>query len=130
DTVALGVERHLCRALRRLGGELRAGREMEPGTLRARDRPVVLVAYDEFFARMPNIELHARLLVPAVLLSLEEVVEEALLQVDAVAGVVVSPLLDAVTLEPFLLRGGAEEALVIAARMQRLTAPVGGREHR
>ena len=109
---------------------LRVGREMELGPLRARDRPIVLMADDEFLARMTDVELHARLLVPAVLLALEEVAEELLLQVDAVVGVIVRPMLDAVHFEPFLFRRRAEEALEIAARVQRLAAPVRGRKQR
>ena len=44
-------------------------------------------------------------LVPAVVLSLQEVVEEAELDLAAVVGVVVRPVLEAVHLEPLLLRG-------------------------
>ncbi len=40
------------------------------------------------------------------------------------------PVLDAVAFEPFLLGRRAHEALEIAARMQALAAPVGGREQR
>src|SRR5215475_3887760 len=77
---------------------------------------------------MTDVELHPRLLVPAVLLALEEMTEEPLLQVDAVIRVVVCPVLDAVHLEPLLLRCRLEEALEIAARMQRLSAPIRGRQ--
>ena len=93
-------------------------------------RPSVLVPQHELLARMAHVELHLRLLVPAVLLALEEIAEEALLQADAVVGVIMRPVLDAVHLEPFLFRRGAEEALEIAARMQRLAAPVRRREER
>src|ERR1035441_8080565 len=92
---------------------------MELGPLRARQRPSVLMADDEFLARMTDIELYARLLVPAVLLALEEVAEKLPLQSDAVVGVVVRPMLDAVHFEPFLFRRRAEEAFEIAARVQR-----------
>src|SRR2546423_13396589 len=40
------------------------------------------------------------------------------------------PVLDAVRLEPFVLRGGTREAFEIAARMQPLSAPIRGREQR
>src|SRR5262245_48139018 len=40
------------------------------------------------------------------------------------------PMLDAVHFEPFVFGRRAEEALEIAARMQRLPAPVCGREER
>src|SRR5450631_3355123 len=88
------------------------------------------MADDEFLARMTDIELHARLLVPAVLLALEEVAEELPLQSDAVVGVVMRPMLDAVHFEPFLFRCRAEETFEIAARVQRLSAPIGGRKQR
>src|ERR1035437_5742272 len=103
---------------------------MELGPLRARQRPSILVADDEFLARMTNVELHPRLLVPAVLLALEEVAEELLLQSNAIVGVIMRPMLDAVYFEPFLFRRRPDEALEIAARMQRLSAPIGGREQR
>src|ERR1017187_10725418 len=103
---------------------------MELGPLRARQRPSVLMADAEFLARMTNVELHPRLLVPAVLLALEEVAEELLLQPDAIVGVIMRPMLDAVHFQPFLFRCRAEEALEIAARVQRLPAPIRGREPR
>ena len=62
--------------------------------------------------------------------ALEEVVEEAQLELAAVVGVEVRPVLDSVRLEPLLLRRGAGEALEVAARMQALAAPVGGGEER
>src|SRR5437879_12567424 len=40
------------------------------------------------------------------------------------------PVLDAVCLEPLVLRGGAHKALEIATRMQALSAPVRRREQR
>ena len=46
--------------------------------------------------------------------------EEPLLQVEAVVRIEMRPVLDAVHLEPFLLRRGAHEAFEIAARMQAL----------
>jgi hypothetical protein len=76
---------------------------------------------------MADVELHPRLLVPAVLLAFEKIAEESLLQVDAIVRVVVRPVLDPVHLEPLLLRCRPEEALEIAARVQRLPAPVGSR---
>src|SRR5450759_4948800 len=103
---------------------------MELGPLGARQRPTVLMADNEFLARMTDVELHARLLVPAVLLALEEVAEELLLQPDAVVGVIMRPMLDAVHFKPFLFRCRPEEAFEIAARVQRLPAPICGREQR
>src|SRR5689334_20523545 len=40
------------------------------------------------------------------------------------------PMLDAMGLQPFLLRGGTHKSFEIAARMQSLAAPVGGRKQR
>src|SRR5262245_27016708 len=97
---------------------------MEFGPLRVRERPVIFVADDELLARVPNIELHARLLVPAVALAFQEIAEELLLQTDSVVCVVMRPMLDAVHLEPFVFRRRPVKALEIAARMQRLAAPV------
>ena len=56
---------------------------------------------------------------------MQEVVEKPLLQFAAVVGVKMRPVLDAVRLQPFLLRRCAHEALEIAARMQALAAPIG-----
>ena len=101
---------------------------MKLGPARVRKRPVAFVAKDEFLAGVADIELYERLLVPAVALALQEIAEELLLQRNPIIRVVVRPVLDAVHLQPFLLGGGAEEALEIAARVQRLPAPVCGGE--
>ena len=79
---------------------------------------------------MAHLQQHLRLLVPAAVLAVEEMVEEPQLLLAAVVGVEMRPVLDPVGLEPFLLRGRAHEALEIAARMQALAAPVRGREQR
>ena len=68
---------------------------MEFCPLRARKRPIIFVADDEFFTRVADIELNARLLVPAVALTFQEIAEEFLLQADPVVGVVMRPMLDA-----------------------------------
>src|SRR5262245_46358110 len=57
-------------------------------------------------------------------------VEERELLLASIVRVEMRPVLDAVHLEPFLLRRRAHEALEIAARMQRLAAPIGGGEQR
>ena len=100
---------------------------MELGPLGARERPLALRALHEP-VEVAHLQQHARLLVPAVLLAVQEVVEEPQLQLAAVVGVEVRPVLDPVRLQPLLLGGGAHEALEVAARMQALAAPVGGRE--
>src|SRR5690349_1388317 len=41
-----------------------------------------------------------------------------------------SPVLDAMRLEPFLLGSGAQKALEVAAGMKPLAAPIGGGEER
>src|SRR5262249_2418188 len=92
-----------------------------------RQRPIALVPNDELFSRVPDIQLYTRLLVPAVSLAFKEISKELLLNVDAVISVIVSPVLDAVHFEPFLFRGRPVKALEVAARMQRLSAPVRGR---
>ena len=92
-----------------------------PGGLGARLEPV----------GMAHLEQHLRLLGPVggwVLL--EEMVEEAALQVAAVIGVEMRPVLDAVRLQPLLGRGSAHEAFEVAARVQTLAAPVGGGQER
>ncbi len=115
----------------RAGGSLRVRRHGHVGWMQvkfgpagARQRPLVLVPLDEFLPRMTHLQQHFRLLGPAGVLALEEMVEEFLLQADAVVRVEVRPMLDTVALEPFLL------PLKIAARMQPLPAPVGGRKQR
>src|SRR3974390_2941664 len=131
DAVTHGVEGHLGRVLLWLRLELVAvAGEMEFGPLRARQRPGILVADDEFLSGMADIELPLWLLVPAVLLALKEIAEELLLQIDAVVGVVMRPVFDAVHFEPFLLGGWWEEAFEIPARMQGLPAPVRRRQKR
>src|ERR1700693_1373183 len=57
-------------------------------------------------------------------------IEELALQLAAVIGIEMRPMLDAVRLQPFVFGGGAHEALEIAARVQTLAAPIGGREQR
>ena len=94
--------------------------------MRARDRPFVFGARDEFLAGMAHLQQHLRLLAPAVFLAVQEIVEEAQLLLAAVVGVEMRPVLDAVRLQPFLLGGRAHEAFEIAARVQALAAPVGG----
>ena len=66
---------------------------------------------------MAHIQPDARRLVPAVVDALEEVVEELLLQADAVVGVKVRPVLQAVQLEPFLPGGGLDESLDVAPQV-------------
>src|SRR5262249_62100159 len=89
----------------------------------------LLVPLDEL-VDVAYLQLHLGPLLPAGAFALEEIAEEFLLQGDAVVGVEVRPMLEAVALEPLLLGGGAHEAFEIAARVQALAAPVGGREQR
>src|ERR1700732_1617230 len=98
---------------------------MEARPCRARQRPFALVPLDESID-VADLKLHAPLLVPAGVLALEEMAEEALLQLHAVIGIELGPVLDAVRLEPFLRRRRPHEALEIAARVQALAAPIGG----
>ena len=75
--------------------------ELRP--LRTRERPFALRPLDEFLAGMAYLQQHARLLAPAGVLALEEEVEELALQLAAVVGVEMRPVLDAVRLEPLVL---------------------------
>ena len=100
------------------------------GPARARERPFVLGAQHEPLAGMADVERHARLLLPAGVLALEEVSEEAPLQRLAVAAVEMREVGVAVHLQPFLPRAGAQPAFEIAARVQAHAAPVGGRQQR
>ena len=81
---------------------------------------------------MAYLQLHAWLIFPAVVGPFQEAVEEALLQVDAVIRVEMGPVLEAMRLEPLVLRGGAHEALEIPTRVQALPTPVrrGKKRHR
>ncbi len=102
------------------------GVEIELRPFRALERPFVLGALDEL-VDVAHLQQHARLPVEAVVLAVQEMVEEAQLQLAAIVGVEMGPVLDAVHLEPFVLRGRAHEAFEIAARMQWLAAPIGRR---
>ena len=109
----IALEGDLCRVF---GGAIvtsfcASASQMEFRPLRARKRPIILVADDEFFTRVADIELNARLLVPTVAFAFEEIAEELLLQTDAVVGVVMRPVLDAVHFEPFLLRRRRDKSL-------------------
>src|SRR5262249_60523632 len=95
---------------RRVEVELRPACPGEP--------PLLLVPLHEALTRVAHLQHDGGLLLPAGVLALEEVSEEALLQADAVVGVEVRPVLDAVHLEPFLARCRAHESLEVAARVQ------------
>src|SRR5436309_1525943 len=73
------------RRSRRLARQAHALRiEIKARPLCAGERPFALVAHYELLPRLAHLQLHARLPVPAVALPLEEIAEEALLQIDAV----------------------------------------------
>src|SRR2546430_2341395 len=110
------AERRKRRGAARTGGSREgAGCRIEVvfGPTRARDRPIRLVPLDEF-VDVPDLQARPGLPIPAVVLSLEEIGKESLLDVDAIVGVEVRPVLDAVRLEPFLPRGRSHEAFEIA----------------
>src|SRR5262245_41405500 len=77
---------------------------------------------------MTDVERHARLLVPAGILALQEVAKKFLLQRLAVAAVEMREVSIAMHLEPFLFRAGTEPAFEIAAGVQAHAAPVPGGE--
>jgi len=91
----------------RVEGQLRADRgrfvrealargiEMHRRPVRACDRPIGLGAIFEM-VDVAHLQPHRRLAVPAVRLALEEVAEEALLDLHAVVGIEVRPVLEAV----------------------------------
>ena len=116
---------------RRLVRQAHAARvEVEAGPPGTRERPFTLGTLDERLARMPHLQQHRGLPVPAVVGALEEMVEEALLQTDAVVGIERRPVRAAVHFQPLLLRSGAGIALEIAPGVQPLPAPVRRRQHR
>src|SRR3546814_12094571 len=79
---------------------------------------------------MTDVELNRRLLVPAVLLALQEMVEEPLLDADAVVRVEQGPVRSAMHFQPLAPGRGADEALDIAPEMQAVAAPVRRRQKR
>src|SRR5207247_10800055 len=68
--------------------------------------------------------------VEAVVLAVQEMIEEAQLQLTPIIRVEMRPVLDPVCLEPLVLTGRAHETLEIAAGMQTLAAPIGRRQER
>src|SRR5581483_153464 len=130
DTVGEGVVRDAPLPDRRPPVESAFRVEVETLPARARERPLALGARHEALARVPDLEQHRRLLVPAVLLALQEAVEEAELKLPPVVGVEVRPVLAPVYLEPLLRRAGAHERLEVAPRVQAVTSPVAAGEER
>ena len=61
---------------------------------------------------------------------LEEMVEEALLKIKAVATREQRPMRIAMHFEPLLLRSRLDKPVEVTARMNALTTPVGARQHR
>ena len=122
-------------ALRRsLGDRLRrersAGRvEVELRPACPRDRPRLLAPRDERSVDVADVQRHRRPLVPAVVGVREKTIQELPLDLAAVVGVVVRPVLEAVHLEPLALRAGPHEALGVAPQMEAVAAPVAGREN-
>ena len=92
-------------------------------------RPFILVAFDESI-NVADLELDLRLTFPAIVDALQVVVEEPLLQFDAVVGVKWRPVRASVHLEPLLLGGRAHEALEVAPSVQSLATPVGSGKQR
>ena len=128
DAVAHGVE--LERVFEAGGGvdeALFGGVEVHPGPLGVSDGPGGFGSLDEAVDGA-DLELDGGLLGPVVVVAFEEVVEEALLQGDAVVGVELGPVFNAVDFEPFLVGGGVDEGFEVAARVEALAAPVGGGE--
>src|SRR5262245_25037196 len=99
-------------------------RQIEARPLRAREWPFVLRPQGKLLAGAAEVQRYPRLAVPAGVLALEKVPEEAALQVRAVARIEMREMRVAVHLEPFLLGACCQITFEIAARMQPLAAPV------
>jgi len=78
------------------------GVEIELGPLGTGDGPLILVTLDEL-VHVPDLELDRRLLVPTVVDPLLKIVEKAELQLAAIVGIEMGPVLQAVHLEPLLI---------------------------
>ena len=94
------------------------------GPLGTGQGPLVLPSPHESLPGVPDVELDPRCAVEAVVLSLEEVVEEALLQFTPVGRVEVGPVGVAVCLEPLVLGSSFDEPVEIAAGVDALATPV------
>src|SRR6266542_1944194 len=130
EAVAQRIATRFSLPCRRRCPERMLGRiEIKLRPLGARQRPFVLLARNEL-VQVAHLQQHARLPAPAALDALEKMIEELALQLAAVIGIKMRPMLDAVRLQPFLYRLRPRAAFEIAARVQALAAPVGGREQR
>src|SRR5215207_467940 len=72
------------------------GMEINLRPFRALERPFVLFAGDEFLPRMPHLQQHFWTPIPAVLLAVEEIIEETQLLLAPVIHIEMRPVLDAV----------------------------------
>src|SRR5437016_11662883 len=103
--------------------------EIELRPSRASNRPVVLHALDKA-VEATNLQPNSGLIGPAVSDAFQTVVEETLLQQTPVIRVEVSPVLEAVQLEPLVRRCRADKSLDIPAQVQPLTPPISCGEER
>src|SRR5262249_10249074 len=118
---------------RRSRARANQGRRVQekPGPVGSCKRPFILFAQLELLAKWTaQVQPDARLLVPSVLLTLEEVIEEALLQCHAVSHVEPFLMAARMSLQPFLPRARLGEGLKITARMQAEAGPIGRAEER
>src|SRR5712692_8807722 len=90
---------------------------------RSLERPLVLPARDEAI-EVPYLQEHPRRVIPTVALAVQEIIEEAFLNLAAIVGVKVRPVFYTVRFQPFVLACRAYEAFEISARVQALTAPI------
>ncbi len=104
--------------------------EVEPGPLRARERPFVLVAEMVFAVAGADRELDRRLLHHAVVDVLQPVVEEAQLVAPPVLAVERMEVRTAMDAQLLVLRRRAGIALGGAAQVQPHAGPVADRPHR
>src|SRR5919199_3855095 len=118
-----------------IAGWLRAQRligraEVVLRPLRPSEWPLLLAPEHEALARVANVEQHWRFFIPAVVLALEKVVEKPLLELKAIVGIEVCPMLETMDFEPFLLGGRPDEPLDVAPQMQPCATPASTREKR
>ncbi len=111
-------------------GAWRGQVEVELGPLRARDRPLFLVAEMIRAVAGADGELHRRLLHHAIVDVLEPVVEEAQLVVPPIVAVERMIMRAAMDAQLFMFRGGAHVALGGPAQVQSHARPVADRPHR
>ncbi len=104
--------------------------EVEPGPLRARQRPLVLQPRGRGAVGMADRQPHRRLVRPAVVEALQGVIEEALLQGAVFRQVEALEMRADMHRQPLPRRAGTLKALDVAAQMHAGATPIARRQHR